>query len=182
MKDSLAALWLLGARRAGAYGVVAIALALSAVALALWIPRLEAQGEALRVAHEEKAKSTPKPSTAVAVRRIPVGQQIGDYVAEFPLLSQRTEDLKEVFLSAKRNRLQLARGDYQFKNDAKSPLVTLTATFPVTADYGSLKGFTADVLRALPNASMDELRMARSTTSNTQLESSVRFTFNYRRP
>lgn len=182
MSSTLIALWRRALRRLGPLGAVAAALLVIAAALAASIPQLDEQSEALRIALKKQAKTVSMAAPVNAVRRIPVGQQIGEYVAEFPLLSKSPEDLKEVFLSAKRNNLQLPKGEYQFRNDTKAPLVTLTATFPVSADYGSLKSFTAEVLREIPNVSMDELRMARSTAGSTTLDSSVRFSFIYRRP
>jgi len=50
----------------------------------------------------------------------------------------------------------------------------------VRTDYGAIKAFAADVLRALPNASMDELRMSRSDAGSTTIDSVLRFTFVYR--
>jgi hypothetical protein len=50
----------------------------------------------------------------------------------------------------------------------------------VQSQYGALKDFIADVLRALPNASMDDLRMSRSNAGSTTLDTVVRFTFVYR--
>jgi hypothetical protein len=182
MSITLLTVWRKALRRFGPFGIAAGGLLVMTAALALWIPQLDGQGESLRAAFETQSKAIPKAAPAASMRRIPVGQQIGEYVAEFPLLSKSPDDLKEVFLSAKRNNLQLLKGEYQFRNDAKAPLVTLTATFPISADYGSLRNFTTDVLRVIPNVSMDELRMARSSAGSTTLESSVRFSFIYRRP
>jgi len=77
--------------------------------------------------------------------------------------------------------VELARGEYQLKSEAGTPLVTYTATFPVHTEYGALKQFTGDVLTALPHVSMDELRMARPDAGSGVLDSVVRFTFIYRR-
>jgi hypothetical protein len=89
--------------------------------------------------------------------------------------------LETVFDSAKGRDIKLLKGEYQFKSDINSALVVLTATFPLNAAYTTTREFVADVLRAVPNASMDDLRMARSAANATELESSIRFSFVYRR-
>jgi hypothetical protein len=181
MNFSLISRWRQLLRLSGAYKIASFVFIGSALVLAAWIPKLVTQGDVLRAAVEAKA-SVKLPSTAPAlVSRIPVGQQIGEFVSAFPPLSHQTEDLRAVFQSAKRHNLQLARGDYQFKEEASAPLVVLSATFPLTAEYARIKDFTADVLRTVPNVSMDELRMTRNAAGSTELESVVRFSFVYQR-
>ena len=77
--------------------------------------------------------------------------------------------------------MQLNKGEYQLKREPNAPFVTYTATFPMRNDYATFKDFAAEVLRALPHVSMDELRMARNDAGATALDSVVRFTFVYRR-
>jgi hypothetical protein len=129
------------------------------------------------------AKLVASRSAALPVNRaVPIAEQLNDFVATQPALTQSAGDLEQVFLSAKRRNVQLLKGEYQFKQEANQPLATYTAIFPVHADYASIRDFSADVLRSLPNASLDELRMARSGASSTVLEAVIRFSFVYRRP
>lgn len=181
MNFSLIGIWHQVLRPSGAYRVAALVLVGSALLLATWIPKLVSQGNALRAAAESKANAKPSFAAPNGVSRIPVGQQISEFVAAFPPLSHSTEDLQAVFESAKRHNLQLPRGDYQFKEDATAPLVVFSATFPLSAEYATVKGFTADVLRTVPNVSLDELRMTRNAAGSNMLESVVRFSFVYQR-
>lgn len=181
MKRALLGLWHRTVRFAGLPGIAGVALLMAALLLASWIPPLQREGQALRTALAAKS-AMPMPGAVSAARRVPVGEQVGDFVAAFPLLSQNPSDLDAVFQSAKRHDLQLLRGEYQLKQDANAPLLTYTATFPVRAHYGAIKDFTAAVLRALPHASMDELRMNRSASGSSELESVIRFSFVYRKP
>lgn len=182
MKRALMGIWRRMLRYAGPYGIAGVALLMAALLLASWIPHLQRQGQALRIAVAAKSVTTPIPGSVSVARRMPVGEQVVEFVAAFPLLSQNPGDLDEVFQSARRRNVQLLRGEYQLKQEANAPLVIYTATFPVRTNYGSIKDFTADVLRALPNASMDELRMNRSASGSTELESVIRFSFVYRKP
>jgi hypothetical protein len=179
VKAALARVWRRTLRRLGPLGVAAVALLAAAALVAAWIPRLDRQGEQLRealAARLANSSTQRKPPPAP----VPVGEQVREFVAAFPPLTQNAGDLDEVFQSAKRHNVPLLKGEYQFKQDPQAPLATYTATFPVHSQYGALKEFTADVLRALPNASMDELRMTRSDAGSTTLEAVVRFTFVYR--
>lgn len=182
MKRILLGLWHRSLRFAGPSGIAGLTLLVAASLIGASIPHFQTLGQALSIEVAARSASSPVSNPLNEVRRLPVGQQVGEFVAAFPLLSQNSSDLEEVFSIAKRRNVKLLRGDYQLKQDAKAPLVTYTATFPLRSDYGSIRDFTADVLRALPNASMDELRMNRSAAGSTVLESVIRFSFVYRRP
>lgn len=181
MKRALLGVWHRTLRDAGPLGITGVALLLAALLLASAIPSLQRQGQALRLAVAAKS-TTPMPGAVRVARRVPVGEQVVEFVAAFPLLSQSPGDLDEVFQSARRHNVQLPRGEYQLKQDASAPLVIYTATFAVRTSYGAIKDFTADVLAALPHASMDELRMNRGASGSTELESVIRFSFVYRKP
>jgi hypothetical protein len=182
MRRQLLGLWRRTLRRLGHYGIAAGVLALCAVGLAGWALQLEAQNVAVR--QKVQAQRTPESEVIVEnpFKRPTMGQQMDLLVESFPLLSQSPVDLKAVFKSANHRDIRLPKGDYQIKNEANSALVVVTATFPISAAYGTTKEFAADVLRAVPNASMDELRMTRSAANVSELESSIRFSFVYRRP
>lgn len=180
MKRLLMRIWQQMLRRSGRLGVAAVALLLGALLLATLMPGLNRQGEQLRIALTARAAAASRPGPALP-QRMPVGEQVQEFVAAFPAMVQSPSDLDAVFQSATRRKVLLLKGEYQVQQDVNELLVTYTATFPVRADYSSIKDFTADVLRALPNASMDELRMTRSAAGSTALESVIRFSFVYRR-
>jgi len=182
MNLALLGFWRRAHRHLGTNGIAALALIFCAMLILTWLPGLSSEGDALSTAIKARANAKPSPISMVVVSRIPVGQQIGEFVSAFPPFSQNSENLNQIFMSAKHFNIQLPRGDYQIKRDATAPLVIVTATFPLSADYAAIKEFTADVLLAVPNASMDELRMSRSTAGINVLESVVRFSFVYQRP
>jgi hypothetical protein len=165
----------------GRTGVAATALLVASVALLATLPHLHDQTRELREAQVAQAEQVARKSSVKPVKQMPLGAQIDGFVAAFPLLSQHADDLQVVFDSAKGQKLGLPRGEYQFRSEANAPLVTVTASFPVTADYGTIKAFTADVLRSVPHASLDELRMNREGAGSKTLESWIRFSFVYRR-
>ncbi len=182
MRHTWLGIWHRMLRRVGPLGLAAGIFTLGAVTLMAWAIELKTQRAALNQQLQAQATKATPPDLVMPASRVPVGQQIDEFVATFPPLSQNPADLGDVFQSAEHRQIQLFRGDYQFKNDANAALVVLTATFPLHAAYGPTKEFAADVLRALPHASMDELRMTRNAADVGELESSIRFSFVYRRP
>ena len=172
-------LWVRGTRRAGGVGLLAFGLLAAAAAIAAWVPQLTRHDAQLRSAIAQQLATPARPAPA-AVRHVPVGEQIGDFVAAFPPPTRATSDLDVVFESARQHNVTLLKGDYQFKQEPNAPLVTYTATFPLRSEYGAVKAFATDVLRGVPNASMDELRLSRADASSTVLDAVVRFTFVYR--
>ncbi len=181
MKLKMVGIWRRMFRRIGLLGVVAGMFTGGAMVLGTWALLLDVQGVALRTQRQVQTASDPASHPGVPIKRLSVGQHIDEFVSTFPPLSRNTADLSEVFKSAKRRNIPLPRGDYQLKNDINAALVVVTATFPMTAAYGPTKEFAADVLRALPHASMDELRMTRSAANLDALETSIRFSFVYRK-
>ncbi len=182
MKVPFAGWWHHALRRLGAGGLVALGGLLGALLLAAWLPLLEREGLELRAEFDARSASLSRSAPAVVVRRVPVGEQIGEFVQTFPPLSQHAGDLRRVFASAHQRNMRLPKGEYQVRNETDAPLVTVTATFPVVADYRALRDFSADVLKTLPHVALDELRMTRAGAGSAALESSVRFSFVYRRP
>lgn len=180
MNTTLTGLWHRLQRRLGRHGLLALALLLAALLLAGWALELDRQAAVLRqtlAARRAARQAAPK----AAVRQVPIGEQVDDFVGAFPPLIASASDLEHVFQSASQHNMQLPKGEYKFKQNPNEPLTSYSATFPVHADYASIRDFSADVLRALPNASMEELHMARSSADSTVLEAVIRFTFVYRR-
>lgn len=181
MNQHLQRLWWRAVRQFGAPGLIALFLLVPAVAIGLAIPTLTRHSDELRAALAARAEELSKRDQPVR-RRMSAGEQVGEFVAGFPPISQSAADLEQVFAAAAQRKVTLPKGDYLLKAEPNSPLVAFTATFPVRNEYGALKAFTADVLTALPHVSMDELRMTRSDAGSGTLDSVVRFTFVYRSP
>lgn len=180
MKVALLSLWHRLHRRVGPYRLIALSLLLLSLLLAIWVLELDRQADAMRSTLQ--AKRAAKLQLPVPMhRQIPIAEQVDEFVTGFPPILSNSGDLDQVFLSASHYKLQLTKGEYKFKQVTNEPLVSYTATFPLNADYGSIRDFSADVLQAIPHASMEELHMARSSADSTLLEAVIRFTFVYRR-
>ena len=169
--------WRSVSRRLGRSGILALALLAPTLAIELWLPRLHRQADELRVMLASRSDALARQP----VRRRAYGEDEAlEVMAGFPPLAQMASDLDEVFAVAARRNLTLPKGEYQFKPEPNTSLVSYSATFPVRDGYGALKDFTSDLLTSLPNASLDEMRMSRSSAGSETLDGLVRFTFVYR--
>ena len=179
MNTLLLRLWQRTLRRLDIYRWGALGLLLLSVLLGLWATNLQREGAALR-ANLGRTRSGFAALPPV-VRQIPLGNQVDDFVETLPPLMQVSADLEYVFMSARQHNIQLLKGDYKYRHELNDPLASYTATFPVHADYAAIRDFSADILGTLPNAALDDLRMARDSADASQLESEIRLTFFYRR-
>lgn len=179
MNARLQRLWWRGLRRLGVAGMLAAGLLVVALVMGLALPGLMKRSDELRASLVRSADDITRQARS-ARRPVAAADRTGELIAGFPPLSQSASDLEQVFAAAEARKITLLKGDYQFKAEPGAPLVSITATFPVRKEYGAVKGFTADVLTALPHVSMDELRMARPDAGSGVLESVIRFTFVYR--
>lgn len=182
MSPLFAGWWHRAFRRLGPGGVAGVLGLVGALLLVVWLHRLDQDAAALDAVRGQHATRLARPAAPPEAPRVTVEQQIATFVQTFPPLSQHAADLRRVFESAHQRGLLLPRGEYQLRDEAGTPLVTVTATFPVAANYGALRDFSADVLKTLPHAALDELRMSRDGAGGVVLESSVRLSFVYRRP
>ena len=175
----LTRLWHRLLRRIGASGLVGIVLLAAAAGLVAWTPGLLREAAALRETAQSRQTAL---LAAMQGREVPVSpqQQVQQFSASFPKRDQIPQDLKQLFAAARRNDVALNKGEYQFKGEPNSPFVTYAATFPVKQSYADIKKFTSDVLRSLPHAAMEELRLERSDAGATALDARIRITLIYR--
>lgn len=162
-------------RRLGRFGPLAVLVLAVALAAAAWhamrrpaidasIQRLEQQARELR-----QLRSRLDPATAQETLRA------------LPPMRQHPADLRTVFEVADAHRIELASGEYQLRSLPESSLVTVSATFPLTAGYPEVKSFTRSLLEQLPHVALDDLRLERSHIGSRELQVRVRLSFHYQR-
>lgn len=167
-------------RRVGATGLIGVALLAVAVPLALWTPSLLHQTDALQQAAQAR-QAARRDNTPREAPTPPSPQaQLQEFSATFPTREHSADDLRQVFAAARRHNVALLKGEYRFVTDPNSPFVTYALTFPVHESYAAIKTFTADVLRALPHAQMDELRLERAEAGAALIDARIRFSLIYR--
>ncbi|MFZ2651128.1 MAG: hypothetical protein WA210_13585 [Burkholderiaceae bacterium] len=168
-------------RRLGWAGITGTALLIAAVTLAAVAPALEQAAQDTRAALERKRlelSQAPLPAP-----QPPTQQELTQrFVEDFPSFDQNASDMQRLFASADHAIVHLLKGDYALKSETGSPFITYTVTLPMHESYEALKAFSANVLRDMPHAALDELRMTRTESTAADLNATVRFTFAYRRP
>lgn len=160
---------------AGLAGGALVALAAAAVAYAPVLRSdaqvLQAELEAMRT-QLESAQRSSRPagsSQAEALRSL------------LPTLDMGTRDLRAVFATAERHRVDLPKGDYSLKHaEDGSGVARLEVVLPIKERYATIKAVIADLLNQLPHASLSELKLERSAANVNQLEARVRLTLYYR--
>ncbi len=180
MKRTLRIVWQRTQRRLGWMGLLGGALLLAAAAVAAALPGLDAESESLaRRLDREHGQARPLLHAPAALT--PDRQQVlADFGARLPALADNAADLEKLFGLAQAHKLELFKGDYQLAAAARAPVQTYSVTLPVHQSYAVLKRFSAEVLRALPHAMLDELRMERHDAGSTEVDARVRFTLIYK--
>jgi hypothetical protein len=171
--------WQRTQRRLGWAGLGGAALLLAGVAAALALPGAQQRAQALSEQLERVRGAVVPPPAAVASPAQDRQQALAELGARLPRLRDNAADLAKLFALAQAHKLDLAKGDYQLGTDPRAPLQTYSVTLPVQQSYAALKTFSAEVLRALPHAALDELRLERHDAASTQADARLRFTFIY---
>jgi hypothetical protein len=181
MNSLLSRTWQRLLRRIGAQGLIGLALIAAALALGAWALSLNKLGEATQVSAEIRQRQTAQSSRE---RRQAVSPQESrrNFIDRFPPPSQNAADLAQVFAAAAHSNVSLSKGEYHQVIESQSPFVTYVATFPVKDSYPNVRDFATEVLRSLPHAALEELRLERSNSTATVLDARVRINLFYRAP
>jgi len=97
-----------------------------------------------------------------------------------PEVSLRGQDVGALLAAAKRSRLVVDRADYVVEAVSGAPLTRLHANLPVSGSYGDIRRFIAEVLNAMPNATLESLQLERPDTQVAQLQATLRVVLFYR--
>ena len=166
--------------RLGAIGLLGIGLL--AVALVALVYASQAQREAGEMqAQADKARAR---MAQLDQKRVVLGspaERLTRFQNWFPPVETTTADLRKIFRAAETSHVSLSKGEYSLTAiEGSGGLQRLDVILPVKEHYGPVKSFVADVLNALPHASLAELRVERPGSTADQLESRVHFTLFYR--
>ena len=171
--------FLLGATRARAWlgrrGWIALALIACAGGAAWWTPRMADEAALL---HGEADAEGARARLRLRDRPIDPATQMAQFREWFPQPDRAAEDLRTIFRVAKRQQVQLLRGDYVAGHQTETRLATYDVVLPVRAGYAGLRAFVAAVLNELPHASLADLRMERA--AGDAVDARVHLTLFYR--
>jgi len=169
--------------RFGANGLAGAGLVLVALIGLLYAQQAHHESAQLQAqAEQARALAAQKPALAAPARDTAApAERLARFQNWFPAADTATADLRKIFAAARRNHLDLARGEYNLTAiDGSSALQKFDVIFPVKEHYGAVKSFVADVLNQLPHASLAELRVERPASAADELDTRVHFTLYYR--
>jgi hypothetical protein len=166
----------------GLVGWTGIGLLMLAAVLGLYAPPLARQAQDLHASAERTRGMLEEARQQLAHQPVS-SRQAAQLRAWFPTIDRANADLRLVFDAAQRTHIELAKGDYALANVADaSRLQRFEVVLPVKDRYVTIKTFVAEVLKALPHASLAELRIERGAANVETLDARLRFTLFYRTP
>jgi hypothetical protein len=98
----------------------------------------------------------------------------------FPPAAGLTAELERLHRLARGARLDVAQGEYRLER-RPTGLWAYRVTLPVRGSYAEVRNFVSAVLKDMPTASLDSVRVERRKAEDAQLEAQLRFTL-YARP
>ena len=166
--------------RCGTVGLIGIGLMLLALALGVYAPKLAHEAQDLR-GEIDRTRGRLDEVRRNLAQQPGSSQRAAELRESFPTVDQATADLRLMFETAHKNRIDLPKGDYALAHAADaSQLRRFEVTLPVKERYVTIKSFVAEVLNAVPHASLAELRFERGAANVDQLDVRVHFTLFYR--
>lgn len=166
--------------RFGTFGLVGIGLLLLALGLGVYAPQLTREAEDLR-GQIDNTRGRLDDARRELAQRPGSAQRAAQLRESFPLVDHATADLRVIFDTAQKNRVELVKGEYALSQAEDAiRLRRLEVTFPLKERYVTIKSFVAGVLNAVPHASLAELRLERSAANVDQIDARVHFTLFYR--
>ncbi len=180
--------WVKGARRSlrgtrktlGTFGLVGLSLLLLAGGLYFYAPTLDQQARRMR-ADVDRARGQLDDVRKQLASRPNTAHQAAQMREWFPTSDHVTADLRVLFDTARKNHVELLKGEYTMTAGADaSRLQRFEVVLPVRDRYVTIKSFVGEVLNAVPHASLSELRIERNAATADQLDARVHFTLFYR--
>ena len=98
----------------------------------------------------------------------------------FPPAAGLTAELERLHRLARGARLDVAQGEYRLER-RPAGLWAYRVNLPVRGSYAEVRNFVSAVLKDMPTASLDSVRVERRKADDAQLEAQLRFTI-YARP
>ena len=155
--------------------LAAMAVALAALLhLAAFVPARTALVEAGTELAQASLRRQAEPAVVVPPTE---EQQLRALQATLRQDVETTELLRRLGELARAEQIALAQGEYQQQFHPGTRLLQLQVTQPVKAAYPQLKRYIENVLRTMPNASLDQINARRDNVGQAQLEVRLRWSF-----
>lgn len=166
--------------RLGAIGLMGVALLVVASMALVYAGRAQRESDLLQ-ARAEKARARVAQIDQRRAEQATPAERLVKFQNWFPSVDTTTADLRKIFKAADASHVALAKGEYSLTPiEGSGGLQRFDVILPVKEHYGPVKNFVADVLNALPHASLVELHVERPGAGADQVDSRVHFTLFYK--
>ncbi|MES2948836.1 MAG: hypothetical protein V4858_09890 [Pseudomonadota bacterium] len=166
--------WTQRIQRLGWPAVLACVLLLAACAslLGAWYAHAQLLHVGKSMAAQQRQQKTAPRSQPVANDALPMAPQDSRFL----------EDLKAIFVLAKKAGISLGVVEYKTERNEKLPLTMRSIELKVKEDYPKVKGFLSQVLADFPYGSLQEIRVERTDGLAAQGTLLIRLMLVYKSP
>jgi Tfp pilus assembly protein PilO len=98
----------------------------------------------------------------------------------FPTRNQLSKQLRILHQLASDQQLTIDEANYKLSPLVGSQLWRYQITFPLEADYKTIRRFTSAVMQTLPNATLGDIELTRTNAKTSNLNANLSFTIFYR--
>jgi hypothetical protein len=160
-----------------------LALVTAISAAAGYLLLLQPERQLQRAARIEFARE--QQSAAAPFKRVDANQEadarlsLNAVQAILPASAATAESVRKIAVLAQAEQIKLAQSDYQQQVNDNIGVTRVQISQPVRATYPQLRRYIEAVLRALPNASLDQVVGRRGKIAQTQVEALLKWSLWY---
>ncbi len=156
-------------------------IALAALCAAVLLEAVQAYPLRSELAQSASAIALAQREAAAARLRPATTEQASDQALQLARLEtvlrgagRIDEQMRVILAAAAHQGIELPRAEYQSSVDAPTRVARVQASFAIKASYARVRGFVEEVLRVLPNASVDHISFKRDAVAQSEVEATVR--------
>lgn len=148
---------------------------------ALWFTVI-APGEHERLRSEARlAAAIEKQAHAKPAEPPPIEDPV-QALAGFPRELVKSEQLARIVELAEKHEIKLGMADYRESTEGALALKQVGLALPIKTDYPALQKFIRDLLREIPNSTLDEISLHRDRIDQAQVDIDLKIALWYRIP
>lgn len=161
-----------GVERAGAPGIIGLALMAFCAAFALG--GLEPLREELGALQQREQRMSRMPARSAAKQTAKAGPFTREI--NLPTAADALPQVMRLTELAEKRGLKLSQGDYRLNRDREAGVSAYQMHYPVAGSYVALRQFINDALDQFPALALEEVLIRRNTIGAADVEARLRFT------